>query len=436
MGNQTFIPLPDGWQPDRNILKGVELGEHLGATSTLVADAYRTNTIIWGPVGAGSTNLMRVYLANLIAKKDVTLWLIDPDGSIADDFLQPVLSNESLLPAFDWVATTWDEIVTLAGTAAALADQGHDDSRAVIVVVASGAPAMGLDGATEPTPAGKTVRDHLTAVAAAGNRFGQTRANVNVLLQLKRLTGLGDMLRVFDTFIALHGADRNDLTTAFGSSGASDELLPARFNAAIIDGADRINRFQPYYISPEKVTHYALAYGGAHTVDDGTADRLGSQYQQRWQRTLPRLFNSKPIPEQLNRLGQPTMPTDLDSATHRQLAHALYTSPSVNSDGQHAAATILLHACGHELIHNPIVHTALTIEDGQLYVRWPKLVSIAEMAESGHYPKGPKHPDAGIMLRLAAHMATGSLTEANISLLMVALDYYTDDDEPEGATQE
>jgi hypothetical protein len=444
---------PTRWKPPGTVLKGAELGFNAKTLAGVHGPTYRQNTVIWGPRGSGTSNLLRVYLANLVAADDVVVWMIDPEGQHAAEYLKPLLDGGTEQPAFDWVATTWTEAVELAHAAAEIAttrkQEQADERRAnrsvisvfdpigpagptqLIVVVASGAGDLALEGNTLPAHAEATrVRADLLTVARAGtsvDRNSGEPVNTNVILQLKRLTGLSDFRDYITKYVALNGADPADLEAAYGHVPDTGD----RHDALISDAFGPVTRIRPYYLPVDRIAEIVRASDGRRrSLPDDEADQLAGGYLFRWTRTLKTLFGDKSVPDQFAQLGRPTMPTNLETATHRQLEHALNTSPSTDSEGGQAAATILANGCGQELLTNVRVQRCMVVEDGTLYVRWPRLLDVVRDCELRH-SEAPRHPDAEILLRLVVHLATGGLTDASAILLSTTLDFTNYSDDPD-----
>lgn len=446
---------PDQWNAPGSVLKGAEIGYNVRTLASVHAPTYQHNTVIWGQRGSGTSNMLRLFLANLITDDDAVIWMIDPEGQHAGEYLKPMIDGGPEQPPFDWVATTWSEAVQLAHAAAEIATARKaqlDQLRRtgslvpvydlawgtmptqVIVVVASGASALALEGNSMPAHAEATrVRADLLTVAKAGTRVdrdGGEPVNTNLVLQLKRLSGLGEFRAYITNYVAMNGADESDLTAAFGKRVTGDPGwfdTNDRYDALMGNGTGSLTRVRPYYLTTDRIAEIVRASDGRRrTLPDDEADEITGGYLGRWNRALKILFGDQDIPGRLVGLGLPTIPTDLSTATRRQIEHALSHSPSAGSEGAEAAAEILVHGAGHQLLTNEMVLACMVVEDGTLYVRWPMLRQVAADCETGHF-KAPKHPDAGILLRLIAHLATGGLTDASSILISTALDLTNND---------
>lgn len=423
------ITITDAWTSDQMVGRSTTvIGHQLSAPGPAAID-LRSNIYLWGPRGAGTTVLTDLIISAAALHPDTLVWLIDPDGLFtARTFMTPLLAGETVRTPVDWVATDTHEAMHMLDRAAELAKlRTETDLKAhpqITIVFASGRGLFGFDGNKPADKHATSVMENLARVASYGEGTG-----INFVIAAKRYTpgNLSAYVRgEIDTFIALGRANPEEVGYAFGEDAAG--TFDFGTGQGLVGNRDGYTDFQAFLFTRDNVQDTARMVNGLPVLDDATAEKLGTPYTYRWTRSLYILADGQPVPAHLARLGQPAAPDDLSQATSMQLAHGLREAVMDGAPQVVAAAEILIKACHGKLLTAPVMQDSrvLFAEDGRLYVRWGILAEVADSTALQRV-----HPDAGVMAGLAAHLATGGFTPANLEVLIDSLIIATpEEDQP------
>lgn len=389
-------------------------------------------TYLWGQRGSGTTTLTHNITAAGLADPGTVVWLIDPDGrhDTARTSLKPLLDGDTEQPGPNWVAVTMGEAVAMAAAAVDLAKHRHGSlypdawgtttmfathPPRVHIIVASGVRGFndGDDGDAQE------VVQHLIRLAGVAPYAG-----ISVTIAGKQPPGRAlpaALRRHIDTYIAVGVVFADDLLPVFGSGSAGMPVCTV--GQALVGNTDTVQPCQLDRSDPSQLLDVVRTHEQPAIADEALTG--SQQYLTRWVRALPYLVDdAAAIPPRLVKLGQPQLPDSVTAATTAQLVYALRTSPSAAGDAQAAAAEILIAGCDGRLLDSAAVRDTMAIASGVLYVRWSKLPDVAKIAESDYMDDGNemlRHPDAGILLRLAAHLGTGGLTADSAHTIRAAL---------------
>ncbi len=118
-----------------------------------------------------------------------------------------------------------------------------------------------------------------------------------------------------------------------------------------------------------------------------------------------------------------TLLLTVEDLTGADLVRHLQRSPSISGTRGAAAITLLATAAGGTLLDAAPVRRALTVDGGRVYIDWSDIARESRgLLSSGSWSTYRRaHPDAGIVLALAAGLATGQLTESGLTAITEAL---------------
>ncbi|MFD5234379.1 hypothetical protein ACFWJ5_38875 [Streptomyces qaidamensis] len=279
---------------------------------------YRTNAeqiltylreqcaLIVGPTGSGKTNMVHSILAGFARADDILTWVIDLNaGSAGLPWVLPALNGEimaedgkAVRPGIDWLAGTYDEAMTMLGTAVRVAKHrkmGYQDVLArantdllpisakipqIMLVIDEGAEILSSPD-RQVRKLGEKILEVIRIARAMGIRTVLTAlgATGSVLSNLM-------IRREAKVRVALTGGETEgmDLSKMFpGSRGLRVDQAPHKGAGFMGTPESPAALFKAWRILPNQIREIIAATSDRHPMLDAvSAKAAGPDYARRW----------------------------------------------------------------------------------------------------------------------------------------------------------
>lgn len=350
--NRVNVLEDDIFYPDlqpRSIMNAMPLGRT--RSNREIGPFFRENSAyIWGQKGSGKTGVMRAIIAGALQCTDCLVWVIDLNaGNVCKDFLRGFKDGKVNRPCIDWVATTIEEVATMAQVALDIAvgrKKHYADMKfatdsdlmpignggpgqpppEILIVVDEGKTVLGAEGGTRGTEEGKAAAEAINQVQDLARD-----AAVNFAFSGLRITSDAadtSFVRGTSIRIGMQVTDDVELAHGFGDYSLSSSQIPYKGSGYIRCGNDAADVvvYKGYFLKPSRVAQVGIdTTPWRPYLDEYSLKVAGIEYANRWRRTAHHLWND-PRPEVIGYGGRPgTLPAP--------------TGPAVQPTGQPAGTT-------------------------------------------------------------------------------------------------
>jgi S-DNA-T family DNA segregation ATPase FtsK/SpoIIIE len=287
-------------------------GELLSIQNPIPVGRYEDGTIceltlrevavlICGLRGSGKSNLLNVFLAQLVRCVDVLIFCIDMKYRLVMPWVAAYLEDEHNGLAVDWAATDRREAELMLRAfvrgieARASAGAGEEKidpdphQPAVFLVIDEIASIFGMS--TGPSPSQGTSNTTLAGIGTDAVRLGRSEA-MDIIAASQRGTvtmlGTGDFKSQFPLRIGLRVQNEAEASAVIPDDQHAAKILASlkHEGTGLVQERDGRNmRVKFFRITPRQVGEIARKYGPMKPgPEDVLAHALGEEYQTRWDR--------------------------------------------------------------------------------------------------------------------------------------------------------
>ena len=290
----TYTPL--------SILTGIPWGYRTNADDICVHLREQCALVV-GPTGSGKTNLIHVILAGFARATDVLTWVIDLNaGSAGLPWVRPAFDAhgaalDEVKPGIDWLASTYDEAMTMLNTALAVARHrkvAYQELMArhntdllpispqipqIMLVIDEGAEIL-----TSTDRAMRTLADRILEVIRIARAMG-IRTVLTALGATASVLGNLMIRREAKTRVVLTGGESEgmDLSRVFpGSRGLRTDQAPYKGAGFFGTPTTPPGLFKTWRILPNQIADIVHATTGLHPDLDEPSRSAATDYTDRW----------------------------------------------------------------------------------------------------------------------------------------------------------